>query len=118
MGRRRRGRKVDGWIALDKPAGATSTSALAQVRRLFDAAKAGHAGTLDPLATGLLPVALGEATKLCAEVMESGKSYLFTLRWGEERATDDTEGPVMATSAIRPARDEILAELPEFVDDF
>ena len=117
MGRRTRGRKIDGWIALDKPLGATSTSALAQVRRLFDAAKAGHAGTLDPLATGLLPVALGEATKLCAEVMESGKSYLFTLRWGQERDTDDAEGRVTAASERRPSREEIRSALASFLGE-
>jgi tRNA pseudouridine55 synthase len=117
MGRRRRGRKIDGWIAFDKPGGVTSTSALAQVRRLFDAAKAGHAGTLDPLATGLLPVALGEATKLCAEVMESGKSYLFTLRWGEERDTDDAEGQVTAASERRPSREDILSALAGFLGE-
>ena len=117
MGRRRRGLKVDGWIALDKPYGVTSTTALARARRVFDALKAGHAGTLDPLATGLLPVALGEATKLCAEVTDSGKSYRFTLRWGEERATDDVEGEVTASSLLRPARADILAALPEFVGE-
>lgn len=117
MARRRRGRKVDGWVALDKPEGLTSTSALARARRAFDAAKAGHAGTLDPLATGLLPVALGEATKLCAEVMESGKSYRFTLRWGEERDTDDAEGRTTETSAARPSREAVLAALPAFVGE-
>lgn len=117
MGRRRKGRKVDGWVALDKPRGATSTWALSQVRRIFDAAKAGHAGTLDPLATGVLPIALGEATKLCAEVMESGKSYRFTLRWGEERDTDDAEGQTTATSERRPSRAEILAALPDFIGE-
>lgn len=115
MARRRRGAKVDGWVALDKPMGATSTWALAQVRRIFDAAKAGHAGTLDPLATGVLPVALGEATKLCAEVMESGKTYRFTLRWGEERDTDDAEGQPTARSERRPSPAEILAALPDFI---
>ena len=117
MARKRRGRKIDGWVALDKPAGITSTLALARVRRAFDAAKAGHAGTLDPLATGLLPVALGEATKLCVEVTESGKSYRFSLRWGEERDTDDAEGEIVAMSALRPSRDEILAALPAFVGE-
>jgi len=117
MGRRARGRKIDGWIALDKPHGLTSTAALACVRRLFDAAKAGHAGTLDPLATGLLPVALGEATKLSAEVTESGKTYRFAVRWGEERDTDDAEGAISATSERRPTRSEIEAALPAFVGE-
>jgi tRNA pseudouridine55 synthase len=117
MGRRARGRKIDGWIALDKPQGLTSTAALGRVRRLFDAVKAGHAGTLDPLATGLLPVALGEATKLCAEVTESGKSYRFVVRWGEERDTDDAEGAVVAMSERRPSRAEIEALLPGFVGE-
>jgi tRNA pseudouridine55 synthase len=117
MARRARGRKVDGWVALDKPQGLTSTAALARVRRLFDAAKGGHAGTLDPLATGLLPVALGEATKLCAEVTDSGKSYRFAVRWGEERDTDDSEGAVVAVSDRRPTAEEIEAALPAFVGD-
>lgn len=117
MGRRRRGLKVDGWIALDKPYGVTSTAALARTRRVFDALKAGHAGTLDPLASGLLPVALGEATKLCAEVTESGKTYRFTVRWGEERTTDDAEGEVAQSSPLRPSRAAIAAALPEFVGE-
>ena len=88
MGRRRRGQRVDGWIVLDKHAGITSTAAVTQVRRFFDAAKAGHGGTLDPLATGLLPIAMGEATKTVAYVMAGLKTYRFTLKFGEARATD------------------------------
>lgn len=105
---------VHGWVALDKPYGMTSTQALAKVRHLFNAAKAGHGGTLDPLATGLLPVALGEATKTVPFAMDGRKIYRFTARWGEERSTDDLEGEVTASSARRPARPEIEAVLPRF----
>ncbi len=105
---------VHGWVALDKPYGMTSTQALAKVRHLFNAAKAGHGGTLDPLATGLLPVALGEATKTVPFAMDGRKIYRFTARWGEERSTDDLEGEVPASSARRPARPEIEAVLPRF----
>jgi tRNA pseudouridine55 synthase len=114
MARKRRGQKVDGWIVLDKHAGITSTSAVAAVRRFFDAAKAGHGGTLDPLATGLLPIALGEATKTVPYVMEGLKTYRFTLKFGEARATDDAEGEVIATSERRPADREIEAALAGF----
>ena len=89
---------VDGWIVLDKPEGMTSTQAVARVKRLFKADKAGHAGTLDPLASGLLPIALGEATKTVSFAMDGRKLYRFTVKWGEERSTDDREGPVSATS--------------------
>jgi len=115
MARRRRGQKVDGWVVLDKPAGMTSTQAVGAVRRIFDAAKAGHGGTLDPLATGLLPIALGEATKTVPYVMAGMKTYRFTLRFGEARSTDDAEGEVVATSAARPSDAEIRAALPAFV---
>jgi tRNA pseudouridine55 synthase len=111
----RRGEKVDGWVVLDKPPGLSSAGAVAAVRRAFGAAKAGHAGTLDPLATGVLVVALGEATKLVPFVMDAAKSYRFTVRWGEGRATDDAEGAVVATSAYRPDRAAIAAALPRFV---
>jgi tRNA pseudouridine55 synthase len=114
MARRRKGRPVNGWVLLDKPAGMTSTRAVAAVKRLFDAAKAGHGGTLDPLATGLLPIALGEATKTVPYVMEGRKVYRFTLRWGEARTTDDAEGAVTATSDKRPTVPEIEAMLPRF----
>ncbi len=114
MARKRRGQKVDGWLILDKHAGITSTSAVAAVRRFFDAAKAGHGGTLDPLATGLLPIALGEATKTVTYVMEGMKTYRFTLKFGEARATDDAEGEVIATSELRPGDDEIRAALAGF----
>jgi len=114
MGRRRRGQRVDGWIVLDKHAGITSTAAVTQVRRFFDAAKAGHGGTLDPLATGLLPIAMGEATKTVAYVMAGLKTYRFTLKFGEARATDDAEGEVIATSDRRPGDEEIGQALTGF----
>jgi tRNA pseudouridine55 synthase len=110
----RKGEKVDGWVVLDKPPGLSSAGAVAAVRRAFGAAKAGHAGTLDPLATGVLVVALGEATKLVPFVMDAAKAYRFTVRWGEARATDDAEGAVVATSAHRPDQAAILAALPRF----
>src|SRR5436853_1403978 len=115
-GQRRRP-KVDihGWIVLDKPVGMTSTHAVSAVRRLTSARRAGHAGTLDPLASGCLPIALGEATKTVPFVMEGRKSYRFTVRWGEERDTDDAEGKVIDTSARRPDAAEIAALLPRFV---
>src|SRR4051794_21095195 len=96
-------RDVHGWIVLDKPIGMTSTHAVAVVKRLFSAKRAGHAGTLDPLATGCLPIALGEATKTVPFIMDSRKHYRFTVRWGEERDTDDTEGRVTQTSDLRPS---------------
>jgi len=117
MGRARKGREVSGWICLDKNAGETSTQAVASVKRLFGAAKAGHAGTLDPLATGALPIALGEATKTVSFVQDGRKVYRFTVKWGEETDTDDAEGKVVATSAERPAADAIRARLPEFTGE-
>jgi tRNA pseudouridine55 synthase len=114
MARRKKGQKVDGWVILDKPVGITSTSAVAAVKRLFDAQKAGHGGTLDPLATGILPIALGEATKTVPFVMDGEKSYRFTLKFGEARATDDAEGEVTARSDRRPSDAEIRAVLPKF----
>ena len=97
--RRREKRDVHGWIVLDKPVGMTSTHAVAVIKRLFTAKRAGHAGTLDPLASGCLPIALGEATKTVPFVMDGRKRYRFTVRWGEERDTDDAEGRVVATSS-------------------
>ncbi len=114
MARKRKGDKVDGWLVLDKPAGLSSAGAVAAVKRAFNAAKAGHAGTLDPLATGVLPIALGEATKTVAFVQDGAKTYRFTLRWGEARDTDDTEGTVTATSDVRPDARQIAAALPRF----
>ena len=115
MARKRRGLPIHGWLILDKPLGMTSTQAVTVVRRALDAAKAGHGGTLDPLATGVLPIALGEATKTVSHVMDGAKTYRFTVRWGEARDTDDAEGEVVATSAHRPSEVEIRAVLPEFV---
>lgn len=106
---------INGWINLDKPAGLTSNDALIRVRTLLKAAKAGHGGTLDPLATGVLPIALGEATKILHYVTDTMKTYEFTITWGEERDTDDSEGQVTATSAIRPTPEQITAALPPFI---
>src|SRR5471030_153295 len=107
-------RDVHGWVVLDKPVGMTSTHAVSVVKRLFTAKRAGHAGTLDPLASGCLPIALGEATKTVPFVMDGRKLYRFTVRWGEERDTDDTEGRVIATSDQRPSADAIRALLPAY----
>ena len=107
-------RDVHGWVVLDKPVGMTSTHAVAVIKRLFTARRAGHAGTLDPLASGCLPIALGEATKTVPFVVDSRKTYAFTVRWGEERDTDDAEGRVATTSAIRPDAAAIRALLPRF----
>src|SRR5918999_3851987 len=107
-------RDVHGWIVLDKPVGMTSTHAVAVVKRTLNAKKAGHAGTLDPLASGILPIALGEATKTVPFVMDGRKRYRFTVAWGEERDTDDSEGRAIATSDARPTADAIVACLPAF----
>jgi tRNA pseudouridine55 synthase len=114
MSRRKKGNPVHGWVILDKPTGMTSTQAVATVRRVFDAQKAGHAGTLDPLATGILAIALGEATKTVPYVQDAQKQYRFTACWGEARDTDDTEGKVTEISAVRPTREAIEAMLPRF----
>ena len=112
--RQREKRDVHGWIVLDKPVGMTSTHAVAIVKRLFTARRAGHAGTLDPLASGILPLALGEATKTVPFVMDGRKRYRFTVRWGEERDTDDAEGRAIGTTEARPTADAISACLPPF----
>ena len=118
MARKPKGRPLNGWINLDKPMRMTSTEALARVRRMLDARKAGHGGTLDPLATGILPIALGEATKTVSFCQDHLKAYGFTIQWGEERATDDAEGAVIATCDIRPAdRMAIHAVLPAFIGE-
>jgi len=111
---RRDKRDIHGWIVLDKPIGMTSTQAVAAVKRLFSAKRAGHAGTLDPLASGGLPIALGEATKTVPFVMDGRKRYRFMVRWGEERDTDDTEGRVVKSSNLRPTPEAIQALLPQF----
>jgi tRNA pseudouridine55 synthase len=115
MSRRRKGAAVHGWVVVDKPEGITSTQTVAIVRRVFDAQKAGHAGTLDPMATGVLAVALGEATKTVPFAMEADKAYRFTARWGEARDSDDAEGRVTATSDIRPTEAQIEDVLPRFL---
>ena len=117
MARRRKGKPINGWLIVDKPAGMTSTAVVNAVRRITGAAKAGHAGTLDPLATGVLPIALGEATKTVPYAMDSAKRYRFTVRWGEARDTDDAEGADTATSPVRPSPDEIEAVLARFTGE-
>lgn len=112
--KRRPKRDVDGWVLLDKPVGMTSTQAVGAVKWLFAAKKAGHAGTLDPLASGCLPIALGEATKTVPFVMDGRKVYRFTVRWGVQTDTDDSEGQPVETSDVRPGREDILAALPAF----
>lgn len=114
MSRARRGRPIHGWLAIDKAPGQTSTDVVNRVKRLTQAQKCGHGGTLDPLATGVLPVALGEATKTVQYVMDARKTYLFTLRFGEARDTDDAEGKIVATSEVRPTDEEIEAALAPF----
>jgi tRNA pseudouridine55 synthase len=112
--RKREKRDVHGWVILDKPVGMTSTHAVSIVKRLFSAKRAGHAGTLDPLASGCLPIALGEATKTVPFVMDGRKAYRYSVRWGEERDTDDAEGLVVATSDARASADMIRKLLPQF----
>jgi len=112
--RKRERRDVHGWLVLDKPVGMTSTHAVGVVKRCFNAKRAGHAGTLDPLASGVLPIALGEATKTVSFVMEGRKIYRFTIRWGEERDTDDAEGSIVASSSERPSQERVRALLPRF----
>ena len=117
MGRRRKGQAISGWINLDKPYDLGSTQAVSRVRRLFDAQKAGHAGTLDPLATGILPIALGEATKTVPFLVDADKTYRFTIAWGQTTATFDREGEVLAQSDVRPTADQVAAILPRFVGE-
>ena len=117
MARRKKGNPVHGWLVLDKPAGVTSTRALASVKRLFNAQKAGHAGTLDPLATGVLPIAFGEATKTTAFAVEGIKTYLFTVQWGVETTTDDSEGEVVERNDSRPDGAKVEAALSQFIGE-
>ncbi|MEL6089262.1 tRNA pseudouridine(55) synthase TruB [Bartonella schoenbuchensis] len=112
--RKKKGRSISGWVILDKPKGMRSTEAVSQIKWLFNAQKAGHAGTLDPLACGMLPIALGEATKTIPYVMEGVKTYHFHVTWGEERSTDDLEGEVIKTATQRPTQEDILALLPKY----
>jgi tRNA pseudouridine55 synthase len=107
--------EINGWLILDKPTGMTSTHAVSRLKRIFNAKKAGHAGTLDPLATGILPVAFGEATKTVPFVQDGEKAYRFTVRWGIETDSDDSDGQVTRTSEDRPTTDAIMAVLPRFV---
>ena len=117
MGRRKRGLPVHGWVCLDKPVEMGSTEAVTRVRRLFDAQKAGHAGTLDPLASGILPIALGEATKTVPFMMEAQKIYRFTLHWGISTDSVDREGEITARSDVRPTVEQVRAALPAFVGE-
>ncbi len=112
--RKPKGRPVSGWLILDKPVDFGSTEAVSKIKWLFDAQKAGHAGTLDPLASGMLPIALGDATKTVPYVMDGRKIYEFTVTWGEERATDDLEGEATQTSQQRPSEEQIRALLPAY----
>lgn len=116
--RRPKGDKIDGWIVIDKDPGMSSAKVVAVVRGITTAAKAGHGGTLDPIATGVLPIAMGEATKTVAFALDADKSYRFTVRWGEARDTDDSEGQAIATSASRPQPAAIAALLPSFTGRF
>jgi tRNA pseudouridine55 synthase len=113
--KKRKKHDVHGWIVLDKPVGMTSTHAVSVIKRLFEAKRVGHAGTLDPLASGCLPIALGEATKTVPFVVDGRKTYVFTIRWGEERDTDDAEGRVVEASERRPDAASVQALLPRFV---
>ncbi|MEL6914884.1 MAG: tRNA pseudouridine(55) synthase TruB [Pseudomonadota bacterium] len=117
MARRKKGRPISGWLIVDKPAGLTSTAVVNKVKWALDAQKAGHAGTLDPAATGVLAVALGEATKTVPYVTDALKAYRFTVRWGAATNTDDAEGEVIATAAARPTEQEIKDALGPFVGE-
>ncbi len=117
MGRRKKGDAVSGWVIVDKPVGPTSTDVVTRIRRLYNAQKAGHAGTLDPLASGILPVALGEATKTVPYILDATKAYRFTIRFGVSTASDDAEGSVTGTSDKRPTAAEIEAALPAFTGE-
>ncbi len=117
MARKVKGNKIDGWVNLHKPVGMTSNQALGILKRALKPQKAGHAGTLDPLASGILPIALGDATKTVPYVQDAMKVYNFTVTWGEQRTTDDAEGTAIHTSDKRPAREDIESLLPQFMGD-
>ncbi|MGQ3041355.1 MAG: tRNA pseudouridine(55) synthase TruB [Brevundimonas sp.] len=117
MGRRKKGQPVHGWVCLDKPYEMGSTEAVTRIRRLFDAQKAGHAGTLDPLASGILPIALGEATKTVPFMMEARKVYRFTINWGVSTDSIDREGEIIGRSDVRPTPEQVKAALPAFVGE-
>jgi tRNA pseudouridine55 synthase len=114
---KKRGKPIHGWVVFDKPLGMSSTQGVGKIRWLFDAEKAGHGGTLDPLATGLLPIALGEATKTVQWAMDGRKKYQFRIKWGAETATDDLEGEITATSGLRPNQNSIESILNEFLGE-
>ncbi len=115
--RKRKGDPVHGWLAIDKPRDMTSTQVVGRLKHLFNAQKAGHGGTLDPLADGILPIAFGEATKTAQWAMDCDKEYIFTIEWGASTASQDKEGEVIATSDIRPSREDIEAALTAFIGD-
>jgi len=115
--RKKKGRPISGWVILDKPVGIGSTQCVGKIKWLYQAAKAGHAGTLDPLASGMLPLALGEATRTVPYIMDGQKTYRFTVTWGAETNTDDLEGEVVNSSDKRPARDQILTLLPKYTGE-
>ncbi len=117
MARKKKGDHISGWINLDKPLEITSTQAVGKIRRLMNAQKVGHAGTLDPLATGVLPIALGEATKTIPYAQDADKTYEFTASWGQQRSTDDAEGEIIAQSDSRPDEEEITSLLPQFIGE-
>lgn len=117
MARKKKGDVVDGWVCLDKPFEMGSTEAVSRIRRLFNAQKAGHAGTLDPLASGVLPIALGEATKTVPMMMEAKKVYCFTINWGVSTDSVDREGEIIGRSDVRPTLDQVKAALPAFVGE-
>lgn len=115
--RKRKGNPVHGWLAVDKPVDVTSTQVVGILKRLYNAQKAGHGGTLDPLADGILPIAFGEATKTAQWAMDCDKEYVFTIEWGASTASQDKEGEVIARSDVRPTRAQVEAILPSFVGD-
>jgi tRNA pseudouridine55 synthase len=115
--RKKKGRPISGWVILDKPVGIGSTQCVSKIKWLYQAAKAGHAGTLDPLASGMLPLALGEATRTVPYIMDGQKTYRFTVTWGAETNTDDLAGEVTNTSDERPSKDDILALLPNYIGE-
>ena len=117
MARKKKGDPIHGWICFDKPLEMTSTAAVGKIRWLFQAQKAGHAGTLDPLASGILPIALGEATKTVPFMMDAGKTYSFVVKWGETTTTLDREGETTGTSDVRPTREQVEAALPAFIGE-
>ena len=117
MSRKRKGDPVNGWVILDKPAGLGSTTAVSIVRRVFNAQKAGHAGTLDPAASGVLPIALGEATKTIPYVTDGEKTYAFTVRFGQATDTDDAEGEIIAETDVLPSKEDVLKVLPSFIGE-